>query len=279
MKKVLCALLILGIILTSSFTAFAATVGDVNSDGKINSADALGILQHTVGSKPKNFNKDVADINSDGKINSSDALVVLQIAVGSIKPPMSKDEIVKLYNDSIEKVSDQSKCKLTISSNVDITVNKILSDGKEDPTLKDMFEQLVGTTTNEEEKFTFYKGKTLKGETAEEILAAILIETSQIKSATAVKYADGYKLTFRFFDEDIDMNEVAGADAPVEFEDYTVTVTNTELVAITDGKGRIISINLYATANMKASTSVSPDSPSLYMDLSMKETKNYKFTY
>ena len=279
MKKVLCTLLVLGIILTSSFTAFAATAGDVNSDGKINSADALGILQHTVGSKPKNFNKDVADINADGTINSADALMVLQIAVGSIKPPMSKDDIIKLYNDSINKVSDQTKCKVVISDNVDVTVNEILSDGKENPMLKDMFEQLVGTTTNEEEKFTFYKGKTLKGETAEEILAAILIETSQIESATAAKYADGYKLTFRFFDEDIDMNEVAGPDAPADFEEYTVTVTDAELVAITDGKGRITSINLYATANMKASTSVSPDSPSLYMDLSMKETQNYKFTY
>ena len=279
MKKVLCALLVLGIILTSSFTAFAATAGDVNSDGKINSSDALLILQYSVGSNPSGFNKNIADMNSDGKINASDALTVLQIAVGSINPTMSKDDIIKLYNDSIAKVSDQSKCKLTISSNVDITVNKILSDGKENPTLNNMFEQLVGPTTSEEEKFTFYKGKTLKGEKADEILVATLIETSQIESATAVKYADGYKLTFRFFDEDIDMNEVAGPDAPADFEDYTVTVTNAELIAVTDAKGRITGINFCATANMKASTSVSPDSPSLYMDLSMKETKNYKFTY
>ena len=121
--------------------------------------------------------------------------------------------------------------------------------------------------------------KTLKGEKADEILVAILIETSEIESATAVKYADGYKLTFRFFDEDIDMNEVAGPDAPADFEDYTVTVTNAELIAVTDGKGRITSINLYATANMKASTSVGADSPLLYMDLSVKETHTYKFTY
>ena len=84
MKKVLCALLVLGIILTSSFTAFAATAGDVNSDGKINSSDALMILQHAVGSNPKNFNKNVADMNNDGRINSSDALSVLRIAVGLV---------------------------------------------------------------------------------------------------------------------------------------------------------------------------------------------------
>lgn len=279
MKKVISALLILGILFTSTFTAFAATAGDVNSDGKINSSDALGILQYTVGSNPKNFNKAVADITADGKINSSDALMVLQIAVGSIKPPMSKDDIIKIYNDSINKVSDQTKCKLVISTNVDITVNKILSDGEENPMLKDLFEQFVGPSTNEEEKFTFYKGKTLKGETAEEMLASALIETSQIESATAVKYADGYKLTFRFFDEDIDMNEVAGPDAPADFEEYTATVTDAELVAVTDSKGRITGIDFSATANVKALTSVGADSPLLYMDLSIKETQNYKFTY
>ena len=279
MKKVLCALLILGIILTSTFTAFAATAGDVNSDGKINSSDALGILQYTVGSNPKNFNKAVADITADGKINSSDALMVLQISVGSIKPPMSKNDIIKLYNDSINNVSAQTKCTVVISNNVDVTVNEILSDGKENPMLKDLFEQLVGTTTNEEEKFTFYKGKTLKGETAEEILASILIDTSQIESATAVKNADGYKLTFRFFDEDIDMNEVSGPDAPADFEDYTATVTDAELVAVTDSKGRITGINFCATANMKTTAVVGEDGSSLYMDLSVKETQNYKFTY
>lgn len=279
MKKVLCVLLILAICIASSFTAFAATKGDVNSDGKLNSSDALLILQYAVGSNPKNFNKNVADMNNDSKINSSDALMVLQIAVGSINPTMSEADIVKLYNDSIAKVSDQSKCTLAVSNNVDITVNKILSDGKENPMLKDMFEQLVGPTTNEKEKFTFYKGKTLKGEKAEEILASTLIETSQIKSATAVKYADGYKLTFKFFDENIDLDEVAGSDTPAEFEDYTVTVTNIELVAFTDSKGRITGINFCATANMQTTTSISPDSPSLYIDLSMKETQNYKFTY
>ncbi len=279
MKKLFCVLLTLGILLTSTITAFAATKGDVNSDGKLNSSDALAILQYSVGSNPKNFNKNVADMNDDGTINSADALMVLQIAVGSINPTMSKADIVKLYNDSIAKVSDQNKCTLTVSNNIDITVNKILSDGKENPMLKDLFEQLVDTTTNEEEKFTFYKGKTLKGEKAEEILASTLIETSQIKSATAVKYADGYKLTFKFFDEDIDMNEVAGPDELVDFEDYTATVTDAELVAVTDSKGRITGINFSATANMKTTTVVGEGSSPLYMDLSIKETQNYKFTY
>jgi hypothetical protein len=90
MKKVLYILLIVGIILTSTFTAltgFTATMGDVNDDGRINSSDALGILQYSVGSNPKEFITDVADITGDGRINSSDALFVLQVSVGSIKLP------------------------------------------------------------------------------------------------------------------------------------------------------------------------------------------------
>jgi hypothetical protein len=49
MKKLFCVMLTLGILLTSTITAFAATKGDVNSDGKLNSSDALAILQYSVG--------------------------------------------------------------------------------------------------------------------------------------------------------------------------------------------------------------------------------------
>ncbi|MBP3442197.1 MAG: hypothetical protein J6L62_05265 [Clostridia bacterium] len=100
MKKIFSALLVIGILLTSTFTAFAATAGDVNSDGNVNSSDALLILQHAVGANPANFNQNLADMNSDGRINSSDALIVLQIAVGLIEPEqpvtptLLRDEVI-----------------------------------------------------------------------------------------------------------------------------------------------------------------------------------------
>ena len=95
MKKVLYILLIVSIILTSTFTAltgFTATMGDVNSDGRINSSDALGILKYSVGSNPSDFNAELADITGDGRINSSDALFVLQVSVGSIKLPTGSNQ-------------------------------------------------------------------------------------------------------------------------------------------------------------------------------------------
>lgn len=81
------------LVLSSKGSAFTHTVyvsvgggprkGDVNADGRINSADALMVLQTSVQSI--NLNADefkAADISDDGRINSMDALIILQIATG-----------------------------------------------------------------------------------------------------------------------------------------------------------------------------------------------------
>lgn len=59
--------------------------GDVNMDMKINSSDALLVLQHSVQTITLTESQQIfADMNSDKKINSMDALMVLQKSVGSI---------------------------------------------------------------------------------------------------------------------------------------------------------------------------------------------------
>lgn len=59
--------------------------GDVSGDFKINSQDALMILQHSVGVITLDASaKILADVSKDNKINSSDALMVLQYSVGLI---------------------------------------------------------------------------------------------------------------------------------------------------------------------------------------------------
>ncbi len=57
--------------------------GDVNGDYKINSQDALLVLQHSVSLRSLTADqKQFADMNNDKKYNSSDALAILQKAVG-----------------------------------------------------------------------------------------------------------------------------------------------------------------------------------------------------
>lgn len=66
-------------------TAAPSPKGDINSDGKVNSSDALLVLQHAVESiKLTSAQIKIADMNSDNKINSHDALMILQKSVGII---------------------------------------------------------------------------------------------------------------------------------------------------------------------------------------------------
>ena len=57
--------------------------GDINSDGRVNSTDALIVLQYSVQNITLNSQQKLAaDMNGDGKINSIDALKILQKSVG-----------------------------------------------------------------------------------------------------------------------------------------------------------------------------------------------------
>lgn len=86
MKKAVSILMAIVLVMVSTIFVIAGNnqKGDANKDGKINSADALFILQYVVGQK-SSIDKTLADVNSDGKVNSTDALQVLQIVVGIIK--------------------------------------------------------------------------------------------------------------------------------------------------------------------------------------------------
>lgn len=82
MKRILSLILAAALALSFCTISFAAPRGDINADGKVNSSDALLVLQYAVG-KIKNIDSS-ADVNGDGKINSTDALIILQISVGIV---------------------------------------------------------------------------------------------------------------------------------------------------------------------------------------------------
>ena len=73
----------LTVIEENSNTSNSSSKGDVNGDGKANSADALKILKHSVDIEKISDNYlSAADVNGDGKVNSADALKILKYSVG-----------------------------------------------------------------------------------------------------------------------------------------------------------------------------------------------------
>lgn len=68
---------------TITITDSASIKGDINGDKMVNSADALQVLRHVVGSTLLTGDKlAAADVNKDKIVNSLDALEILKIAVG-----------------------------------------------------------------------------------------------------------------------------------------------------------------------------------------------------
>ncbi|MBQ8575712.1 MAG: hypothetical protein IJ447_06695 [Clostridia bacterium] len=60
-------------------------LGDINSDGNINSTDALLALEYTVGKADFNKSQEKAgDINKDGNVTSNDALIIISISAGKL---------------------------------------------------------------------------------------------------------------------------------------------------------------------------------------------------
>lgn len=102
MKRLFSFLLAVCLTFGICITAQAKSLGDVNGDGKVNSTDALLVLQFSI-NKISKIDKDAADLNLDGKVNSTDALMILQISVGFFETSTYK-AIVRLT----AKVGDTS---------------------------------------------------------------------------------------------------------------------------------------------------------------------------
>ncbi len=68
---------------TTATTKPTLIKGDINGDKKVNSIDALNILEYSVGNKIfSDEQKKICDIDGDKLINANDALYILQIATG-----------------------------------------------------------------------------------------------------------------------------------------------------------------------------------------------------
>ena len=113
MRNGLCILLAMCMILTT-FTVCAQADqlqwGDLNQNNKIESADALVVLQEVVGkANLSEEQKAIADVSGNGLIGAEDALLILQFVVGKInrfpadkvviEDPQTRDEYYTMLDD------------------------------------------------------------------------------------------------------------------------------------------------------------------------------------
>lgn len=94
-----------------SATAYAADEviqGDANSDGVVNSKDAVSVLKYLAGNN-KTISKKAADVNNDGKITADDAVLILRKTAGvtNSKKPDNFTNSIRLF-DSISEGKEQS---------------------------------------------------------------------------------------------------------------------------------------------------------------------------
>lgn len=124
MKKFLSIILATATVVGVTIFSYAATLlGDVNKDGKVNSSDALTILQYSVG-QIKSIDKNIADATGDGVINSSDALKVLQISTGQIQGGTVKDSTTKKTTTTTKKTTTTTKKTTTTTKKTTTTTKK-----------------------------------------------------------------------------------------------------------------------------------------------------------
>jgi membrane-bound lytic murein transglycosylase B len=52
-------------------------MGDVNGDGNVNIADAIGVVNYVLKNEMTTFVAEAADMNGDGSINIADAIAIV----------------------------------------------------------------------------------------------------------------------------------------------------------------------------------------------------------
>ncbi len=294
-KKLVTALLVMSLLLTLAVFPMAAEddslidsvtssdeqdlKGDINDDRAVNSSDALLVLKHAVKSMEltgKALEK--ADVNKDNSINASDALIILRIAVGiedEDPKPSGKEDIVALYNTSIINSYEQDKIVLEGFTEFDAKLNKLLIDGKEDKEMSEMFEEILNSMEYEDVKLTFINGETEDGIRAEDGLSTLEVSADDVETATVVPHGEGYKLTLKLYP----MSETLTGDdlAASGYESYKMETSKIEIMAVTDGQGRLMLLDYYTYANVKA-TAVE-EGVKMSMDFDIEQRDVMSFTY
>ena len=284
MKKIIAAVSAISLAAGMTVSAFAADyLGDVTKDGKVNSSDALAILEYSIG-KITEIDSKFADMDKDGNINSSDALLVLSTSIGQLelqvieeekpeepeepeepdepqeeKLPETKEEIVEYYNNALKKARE-GVVAVEMKKNVNIKVDAA-SGGKTVENLinNTILPMFAGENT---EKQTFTDGKNSET-TMDEFAVPAKLESSGAESAKIVKNGDVIEIEIKVVAEDAKLNsspkyntqcarplDLGALNVPgltVSKADFTYS--GTVLKATVDSTGRVTKTSIYQPMN------------------------------
>lgn len=117
-RVIFCSLLLLTSIASGNASANTLPLmGDVNGDGVVDVADAVGIVNYTIGKPSTPFYFDAADMDGDGVVDIADAVSIINMVVGKNKV-VAVDTIKVLYqNDkvSIDGCFDEDKLQASVT--------------------------------------------------------------------------------------------------------------------------------------------------------------------
>lgn len=266
MKKIISVISALSLTAGLAVAASAANyLGDADKNGTVNSADALAILEYSVG-KTTEIDVKFADINKDKEVNSADALEALRISVGEIaaeeikeeepeKNPLdfSKAEIIEFYNKAITD-SRMGKVKVTNTENVSITINSITGGNLVKSIANGIVESYAKPTTATK---TFVNGK-CDSETLGYFSACSNIDADGVAKAEIKKSGNGYEVTITVVSEKSSLGTEPKYNAQcsrpldigaVDLKGIKVTkadfnYSGTVLKAVIDENGKVISTNV-----------------------------------
>ena len=244
MKKFIAVLSALSLSAALTVGASAATLGDVNGDGAINSSDALSVLKYSVGITDKGFIKANADVNGDGTINSSDALKILKVSVGLETIDKSKKEVVEYYNNALKKTYAQAKrAKVTTDDSGIYSINGKVSEIKSNPASVEA---------------EFVNGKDKDGFAVSLYGPETKLTEDMLSSASIVKQGGNLKITLIIKSEKVDVKSDAVYNAAgafpfeycsdkTEIKSFTsgyVTYMGTIIEAVADSSGRVTDLSI-----------------------------------
>lgn len=277
MKKIVSILLVLVLALSLVPTAFAASKGDINGDGNVSSADALMVLQYSVG-QIRSIDKTKADVNKDGAVNSADALIILQICVGLVSGfdmPKTVKDTVALYNSALKSTYGKDKMTLIYTYRESGTTTDI-TDNKSTP-YNDSISKNVECQNGK------YKSN---GTRIESLNPGFALDYNGVSSATIKDAGNGkyvIKITLKEEKTDIFKMPVYNKQAALPFvytdeaTSGTTTYTGTTLELIINNNSDALALTLKMPYICEYKSIVSGKSHSMKDTGSIEYTANYSF--